>query len=132
MGVGRTSDAPLPPVRPAPKAAVQASGAAQRPTPKLELPLPTKLSGPTGAHAAAKAGATGVAAPQSRSEPLRLGTAANPENKPAQASVEPPAAAPAQSEPAPKQSNANPVARAFGTVAGAVGAVAGLIPFVPH
>jgi hypothetical protein len=130
MGVGRPSDAPLPPVRPAPKAAVQASGAAQRPTPKLELP--TKLSGPTSAHAAAKAGATGVAAPQSRSEPLRLGAAANPENKAAQVSVEPSAAAPAQSEPAPKQPNANPVARAFGTVAGAVGAVAGLIPFVPH
>ena len=47
------SDAPLPPVRPAPKATVQASGAAQRPTPKLESP--TKLSGPSGAHAAAKA-----------------------------------------------------------------------------
>ena len=129
-GVAPPSDAPLPPVRPAPKAAVQASGAAQRTAAKLELP--TKLSGPVGAHAAAKAGATGLAASQSRSEPLRLGVPANPENKAAQASVEPPAAPPAQSEPAPKQSNANPVARAFGTVAGAVGAVAGLIPFVPH
>ncbi len=117
------SDAPLPPVRPAPKATVQASGAAQRPTPKLESP--TKLSGPSGAHAAAKLGATGLAAPQS---PLRLGASANPENKAAQASVDPPA----QPEAAPKQPNANPVARAFGTVAGAVGAVAGLIPFVPH
>jgi hypothetical protein len=126
-GVAHPIDAPLPPVRPAPKAVVQASGAAQRPTPKLELP--TKLSGPFGAHAAAKAGTTGVAAPQSRSEPLRLGASANRENKSAQASVEPPAA---QAEPAPKQPNANPVARAFGTVAGAVGAVAGLIPFVPH
>jgi hypothetical protein len=130
MGVAPPSDAPLPPVRPAPKATVQASGAAQRPTPKLESP--TKLSGPSGAHAAAKLGATGLAAPQSRSEPLRLGASANPENKAAQASVEPPAAPPAQAEPAAKQPNANPVARAFGTVAGAVGAVAGLIPFVPH
>jgi hypothetical protein len=127
MGVAPPSDAPLPPVRPAPKATVQASGAAQRPTPKLESP--TKLSGPSGAHAAAKAGATGLAAPQS---PLRLGASANPENKAAQASVEPPAAPQAQPEPAPKQPSANPVARAFGTVAGAVGAVAGLIPFVPH
>jgi hypothetical protein len=130
MGVAPPSDAPLPPVRPAPKATVQASGAAQRPTPKLESP--TKLSGPSGAHTAAKLGATGLAAPQSRSEPLRLGASANSENKAAQASVEPPAAPPAQPEPAPKQPNANPVARAFGTVAGAVGAVAGLIPFVPH
>jgi hypothetical protein len=127
MGAAPPSDAPLPPVRPAPKATVQASGAAQRPTPKLESP--TKLSGPSGAHAAAKAGATGLAAPQS---PLRLGASANPENKAAQASVEPPAAPQAQPEPAPKQPSANPVARAFGTVAGAVGAVAGLIPFVPH
>ncbi len=129
-GAAPPSDAPLPPVRPAPKAAVQASGAAQRTAAKLELP--TKLSGPVGAHAAAKAGATGLAASQSRSEPARLGVPANPENKAAQASVEPPAAPPAQPEPAPKQPNANPVARAFGTVAGAVGAVAGLIPFVPH
>ena len=123
MGVAPPSDAPLPPVRPAPKATVQASGPAQRPTAKLEAP--TKLSGPSGAHPAAKLGATSLAAPQS---PLRLGASANPENKAAQASVDPAA----QPAPAPKQPNANPVARAVGAVAGAVGAVAGLIPFVPH
>ena len=124
------SDAPLPPVRPPPKAAIQAGGVAQRSTPKLDLP--TKLSSQSGAHVVAKAGATGPGAPQSRSEPLRLGASANPENKTAQASVNSQAAPSAQPEPAPKQPNPNPVARAFGAVVGAVGAVAGLIPFAPH
>jgi hypothetical protein len=123
-------DAPLPPVRPAPKATIQAGGVAQRSTPKPESP--TRLSSQSGAHAAAKVGATGLAAPQSGSEPLRLGASANAENKAAQAAVEPPAAASTQPEPAAKQPNANPVARAFGTVVGAVSMVAGLIPFAPH
>lgn len=131
QGMAHPSEAPLPPVRPVTKAAVQAGGAAQRPTPKLELP--TKLSGPSGAHVVAKTAATGLGSPQTRSEPLRLGPSVNPENKAAQASVEPQAAASVQPAPAPRQQpNSNPVARAFGTVAGAVGAVAGLIPFVPH
>ncbi len=129
-GAAPPSDAPLPPVRPATKAPVQTGGVAQHSTSKPELP--TKLSGPIGVHPAAKAG--GTAASQSRSEPLRLGASANPDNKTAQASVDPAAPPPAaQPNPAPRQqANANPVARAFGTVAGAVGAVAGLIPFVPH
>lgn len=129
------SDAPLPPVRPASKAAVQAGGVAQRSTPKLDLP--SGLSSQSGAHVLAKAGATGLGAPQSRSEPLRLGAPVNPANgaktlKAAQASVEPQAAPSEQPAPASQQPNPNPVARAFGSVVGAVGAVAGLIPFAPH
>jgi len=127
------SDAPLPPVRPAPKAAIEAAGVAERSTAKLELP--TKLSSKSAAHVVvAKADPTGHWAPtETASEPLRLGAPVNPEKgaktlnatqSPAEAQ-----AAPSQ-QPAPaKQSNPNPVAHAFSYM---VGAVTGLIPFVPH
>lgn len=126
-------DAPLPPVRPAPKAAIEAAGVAERSTPKLELP--TKLSSKSAAHAVvAKADATGHWAPtETASEPLRLGAPVNPEKgaktlnatqSPAEAQ-----AAPSQ-QPAPaKQSNPNPVVHAFSYM---VGALTGLIPFAPH
>jgi hypothetical protein len=114
-----TSDAPLPPVRPAPKAANQAGAVAQRLTPKLDFP--TKLSSQSGAHVVVKASATGAAAPEAKT-PLKT----------AQASVEPLAAPLAQPAPAPQQPNSNPLTRAFGSVVGAVGAVAGLIPFPGH
>ena len=73
------SDAPLPPVRPAPKAAIEAAGVAERSTAKLELP--TKLSSKSAAHVViAKADATGHWAPtETASEPLRLGAPVNPE-----------------------------------------------------
>jgi hypothetical protein len=116
---GQPSKTPLPPGRPAPKAAIEASAVAQRPTPKPDLP--TKLSSQSGAHAVAKASATGPGTPEAKT-PL----------KPAQATVEPQAAPLGQPGPTPQQPNPNLVARAFGTVAGAVGAVAGLIPFVGH
>ena len=58
------SDAPLPPVRPAAKAAIQAGAATQRSTAKLELPV--KLSSQPGAHVVAKAGAVGAAAPETK------------------------------------------------------------------
>jgi hypothetical protein len=127
------SDAPLPPVRPAPKAAIEAAGVAERSTAKLELP--TKLSSKSAAHVVvAKADAAGHLAPtETASEPLRLGAPMNPEKgaktlnatqSPAEAQ-----AAPSQ-QPAPaKQSNPNPVVHAFNSM---VGAVTGLIPFVPH
>ena len=127
------SDAPLPPVRPAPKAAIEAAGVAERSTPKLELP--TKLSSKSAAHVVvAKADAAGHGAPtETASEPLRLGAPVNPEKgaktlnatqSPAEAQ-----AAPSQ-QPAPaKQSNPNPVVHAFNSM---VGALTGLIPFVPH
>jgi hypothetical protein len=126
-------DAPLPPVRPAPKAAIEAAGVAERSTPKLELP--TKLSSKSAAHVVvAKADATGHWAPtETASEPLRLGAPVNPEKgaktlnatqSPAEAQ-----AAPSQ-QPAPaKQSNPNPVVHAFSYM---VGALTGLIPFAPH
>ncbi len=88
---------------------------------RLSPNSPTRLSGQSGAHAVAKAGATGAAASEAKT-PLMT----------AQAAVEPQAAPLAQPAPAAQQPNPNPVARAFGAVAGAVGAVAGLIPFVPH
>jgi len=135
----RPNEAPLPPVRPATKAAIQAGRAAQPSTTKLDLPI--KPSGQSSAHVLAKAGATSPGAPETPNEPLRRGTHLNPENgaktfKAAQPSVEPPAAPSAQSGPAAQQPapqpNPNPVARAFGSVAGVVGAVASLIPFAPH
>jgi hypothetical protein len=113
------SKTPLPPARPAPKAAIQAGAVTQRSTPKPDFS--TKLSSQSGAHAIAKASATGPGTPEAKT-PL----------KPAQAAVEPQATPFAQPAPAPQQPNPNLVARAFGTVAGAVGAVAGLIPFVGH
>jgi hypothetical protein len=127
------SDAPLPPVRPAPKAAIEAAGVAERSTAKLELP--TKLSSKSAAHVVvAKAEATGHWAPtETASEPLRLGAPVNPEKGAktlnATQSTAEAQAAPSQ-QPAPaKQSNPNPVVHAFNSM---VGAVTGLIPFVPH
>jgi hypothetical protein len=112
----QASDAPLPPVRPPPKAAVQTGGVAQRSTPKLDSP--TKPSSQSGAHVVAKAGATGPGAPETKTL-----------LKSAQASVEPQAAPSGQPAPARQQPNPNPVVRAFSNM---VGAVAGLIPFAPH
>ena len=127
------SDAPLPPVRPVPKAAIEAAGVAERSTPKLELP--TKLSSKSAAHVVvAKADAAGHGAPtETASEPLRLGAPVNPEKGAktlnATQSTAEAQAAPSQ-QPAPaKQSNPNPVVHAFSYM---VGAVTGLIPFVPH
>lgn len=63
------SDAPLPPVRPAPKAAIKGGGVAQRSTPNSIYP-PT--SSQSAAHVVvAKAGATGLGASEAPSEPLR-------------------------------------------------------------
>jgi hypothetical protein len=130
---GHASDAPLPPVRPAPKAAIDAAGVAERSTAKLELP--TKLSSKATAHVVvAKADAAGHWAPmETASEPLRLGAPVNPEKgaktlNAAQSPAEAPAAPSPQPAPA-KQSNPNPVVHAFNSV---VGAVTSLIPFVPH
>ena len=126
-GAAHASDAPLPPVRPTVKAAVQTVASAQRSTAKLDSP--GKLAGQSGAHAIAKAGASGAGV---------SGPPANPEMRAktleaAQASVAPQATpSPQPGPPATQQPNSNPVARAFGGVAGAVGAVAGLIPFVGH
>jgi hypothetical protein len=113
-----TSAAPLPPVRPTPKAAVQADRAPQRSTPKPDAPA--KPSSQSAAHAVAKAGATGPGAPEAKTI------------KSAQASVEPQATLSAPPAPAPQQPNPNLVARAVGTVVGAVNVVTGLIPFVGH
>jgi hypothetical protein len=124
------SDAPLPPVRPGPKAASEAAGVAQRSTPKLDLP--TKLSSKSAAHVVvAKADATGIGAPvKTPSEPLRLGASVKPEKgattlKAAQAPAEAQAVPPEQPVPA-QQPNPNPVVRAFSNM---VGALTGLIPF---
>jgi hypothetical protein len=113
------SAAPLPPVRPIPKAAVQTGGIAQRSAPKPDSPA--KPSSQSAAHVVAKAGASGPEASETKT-PLKT----------AQASVEPQAAPLAPPAPAPQQPNPNPVMRAFGSVVGAVGAVAGLIPFPGH
>jgi hypothetical protein len=124
------SDAPLPPVRPAPKAAIEAAGVAERSRPKLDLP--TKLSGKSAAHlVAAKADATGRSAPaETRSEPLRRGASVNSQNgaktlNPAQAPTEVQAAPSEQPAPA-QRPNPNPVVHAFSYM---VGALTGLIPF---
>jgi hypothetical protein len=122
-------DAPLPPVRPAPKAAIKGGGVAQRSTPKLDLP--TKLSSQSVAHVVvAKAGATGLGASETPSEPLRRGATVNPEKgaktlKAAQAPAKAPAAPSEQPVPA-QQPNPNPVVHAFSNM---VGALTGLIPF---
>jgi len=129
----QTSDAPLPPVRPAPKAPIEAAAVAQRSTPKLGLP--TKLSGKSAARVVvAKADATGPWAPaETPSEPLRHGASANPEKgaktlNAAQAQAET-QAAPSE-QPAPAQHpNPNPVLHAFSNV---VGMLTGLIPFANH
>jgi hypothetical protein len=119
-GAAPPSDAPLPPVRPTLKAAVQTGGPAPRSTAKLESAA--RPSGQSGAHATAKAGAAGPGTAETKTPP-----------KPAQVAIDPEEASP-QAPPAsaPKPANSNPVARAFGSVAGAVGMVTSLIPFVPH
>jgi hypothetical protein len=127
------SDAPLPPARPAPKAAIDVAGVAQRSTPKSDLP--TKLSGKSAAHVVvAKADATGPSAPaETPSQPLRRGAPVKPATgaktlDAAQATAEAQAATPEQPPPV-HQPNSNPVMHAFNSM---VGAVTGLIPFVPH
>jgi hypothetical protein len=127
------SDAPLPPVRPAPKAAVDSAGVVQRSTQKVELP--TKLSGKSVAHvvvARAEAIGPGVRA-ATPTEPLRLGASVKPEKgaKTVTTAQAPAAAqAPPSAQPAPaKQPNPNPVVHAFNSV---VGALNGLNPFAAH
>src|SRR6202012_134932 len=74
-----SSDAPLPPIRPTPKAAIEAAGVGRRSTSKLDLP--TKLSSKSAAHVVvAKAEATGPGAPaETRSEPPRRRASVKPE-----------------------------------------------------
>jgi hypothetical protein len=126
------TDAPLPPVRPAPKSAIEAPGVAHQSTSRLDLP--TKLSSKSDARVVvAKADATGAKAPAERSEPPRREASVKSEKgantlNAAQAPAEAPTAPSAQPV-APQQHNPNPVVHAFTNM---VGAVAGLIPFVPH
>jgi hypothetical protein len=126
-------DAPLPPVRPALKAATETVGVAERSSRKLDLP--TKLSSKSAAHVVvAKAEPSGSGVPaETRSEAPRHGAPANSEKgtktvTAAQAPAEPQAAPSQQPGPA-KQPNPNPVVHAFSNV---VGALTGLIPFVNH
>ena len=127
------TNAPLPPVRPAPKAAIEAAGVAQRSTPKLDLP--TKLSNKSDARVVvAKADATGAKAPAERSAPSQREASVKPEKgaktlNAAQAPTEAPAAAPSQQPTPAQQPNPNPVVRTFRNM---VGALTGFIPFVPH
>jgi hypothetical protein len=126
----RSTDAPLPPVRPALKPAIEAAGIAQRSTPKLDLP--TKLSNKSDARVVvAKAEATGAKAPAERSAPPQREASVKPEKgaKVAQAPTEAPAAAPAQQPVAAQQPSPNPVVRTFKNM---VGAITGFIPFMPH
>ena len=128
-----SSDAPMPPVRPASKAATEAAGVERRSTSKLDLP--TKLSSKSAAHVVvAKAEATGPGAPaETRSEPPQRGASVKPEKEAktlqaAQALAEAQRAPSAQSVATPRP-NPNPVVRTFSYM---VGAVTGFIPFVPH
>jgi hypothetical protein len=127
-----STNAPLPPVRPASKPAIEAPSAVRQSTSRLDLP--TKLSGKSDARVVvAKADATGAKAPAERSEPPRREASVKSEKgantlNAAQAPTEAQAAPPAQPVPA-QQHNPNPVMHAFTNM---VGAVAGLIPFVPH
>jgi hypothetical protein len=130
------SDAPLPPIRPAPKVVIEAAGVVQRSTPKLDLP--TKLSSKSAAHVVvAKTDVNGPSVPAEKpSEALRRPASVNSEKgaktlKTTQAPAE--ALAPPSGQPVKDpQSNPNPVVHAFNNAVGAVGALAGLIPFVPH
>jgi hypothetical protein len=127
-----STNAPLPPVRPAPKPAIEAPGVAHQSTSRLDLP--TKLSSKSDARVlVAKADATGAKAPAERSEPPRREASVKSEKgantlNAAQTPTEAQAAPSAQPVPA-QQPNPNPVVHAFTNM---VGAVAGLIPFVPH
>ncbi len=128
-----STDAPLPPVRPALKPAIEAAGVAQRSTPKLDLP--TKLSNKSDARVVvAKADATGAKAAAERSAPPQREVSVKPEKgaktlKVAQAPTEAPAAAPSQQPVAAQQPSPNPVVRTFRNM---VGAITGFIPFMPH
>ena len=127
-----STNAPLPPVRPAPKPAIEAPGVAHQSTSRLDLP--TKLSSKSDARVVvAKADATGAKAAAERSEPPRREASVKSEKRAntlnaSQAPTEAQAAPSAQPVPA-QQHNPNPVVHAFTNM---VGAVAGLIPFVPH
>jgi hypothetical protein len=127
-----STNAPLPPVRPAPKPAIEAPGVAHQSTSRLDLPA--KLSSKSDARVVvAKADATGAKAPAERSEPPRREASVKSEKgantlNAAQTPTEAQAAPSAQPVPA-QQPNPNPVVHAFTNM---VGAVAGLIPFVPH
>jgi hypothetical protein len=125
----RSPDAPLPPVRPAPKPAIEAAGVAHRPTSKLDLP--TKLSSKSDARVVvAKAEATGAKAPPERSEPPQREASVKPEKgAKTQAPTEAQAAAPSQQPVAAQQPSPNPVVRTFKNM---VGALTGFIPFMPH
>jgi hypothetical protein len=128
-----STDAPLPPIRPALKPASEAAGVAQRSTPKLDLP--TKLSNKSDARVVvAKADATGAKAPAERGAPPQREASVKPEKgaktlKVAQAPTEAPAAAPSQQPVAAPQPSSNPVVRTFRNM---VGAITGFIPFMPH
>jgi len=123
------SDAPLPPVRRAKKAASEAPGVLHRST-----PTPARLSGEPARHVAvAKAEATAAGAPVEtpseslRRAPVKPAKGASPLNA-AEAPAEAQAAPPGPPQPA-QQSNPNPVAHAFSSV---VGALNGLNPFATH
>jgi hypothetical protein len=123
---GRTThatDAPLPPVRPAQKAASQATGVPHRST-----PMPTKLSGESAARkVVAKADAKAPRAPVERGASVKPGKGAT-TLEAAQAPAE--AQAPPPEPPLPaQQSNPNPVVHAFSSM---VGALNGLNPFAIH
>ena len=128
-----STNAPLPPVRPALKPAIEAAGVARRPTSKLDLP--TKLSGkPDARVVVAKAEATGAKAPPERSEPPQREASVKPEKgaktlNAAQPPTEARAAAPSQQPVAAQQPSPNPVVRTFRNM---VGALTSFIPFMPH
>jgi hypothetical protein len=127
-----SSNAPLPPVRPAAKTANEAAGVAHQSTSRLDLP--TKLSGKSDARVmVAKVDATGAKPPAERGAPPRREASAKSEKgantlNATQAPIEAQAAPSAQPVVA-QQPKPNPVVHAFRNM---VGAVAAFIPFVPH
>lgn len=131
-GAAPSIHAPLPPVRPAPKASIEAAGAAQRSTSKLDLP--TKLSSKSEARVVAARADAAAKAPVERSEPPQREASLKPEKggktlNATQAPAEAQAGPSGQPVAAQPRSNPNPVVRTFTNM---VGAIAGLIPFVPH
>ena len=124
------SDAPLPPVRRAKKAASEATGVLHRST-----PTPARLSGESAAHVGvAKAETTAAGAPvETPSESLRRGAPVKPAKgaSPVNAAEAPAEAQAAQPEPPlpAQQPNPNPVVHAFSSM---VGALNGLNPFATH
>jgi hypothetical protein len=132
-GAAPAIHAPLPPVRPALKASIEAAGVAQRSTAKLDLP--TKLSSKSDARVvAAKADAAGAKASVERSEPPQREASLKPERggktlNATQAPAEAQAAPSGQPVAPQPRNNPNPVVRTFTNM---VGAIAGFIPFVPH